>query len=156
MEKLNQWFAIVGNLGVIAGIIFLVFEVQTNTSAIRSASYQAFNDASFSWADSEIENAAALAKIHEKPNWEDLTAEEQILLGRILFKAFAVMESNYLHFRTGAMEEDLFEARLSGTISAMKRYPLWFQYYQRSNNVLLPEFRNFLDAKFELAESSKE
>ncbi len=155
MEKLNQWLAIFGNLGVIAGIIFLALEIQTNTNAVRSASYQSFNDTSFSWADSEIDHAATLAIIYEKSTWEELTAEEELLLSRILFKAFAVMESNYLHYRTGAMEKDLFEARLSGTITAMMQRPLWGQYYQRTNNVLLPEFRRFLDARLKLAESSR-
>ena len=154
MDKFNKWLGIVSNLGVIVGIFLLAYEIQTNTAAVRSASYQAFNETSFSWADSEIDNAAVLANIYEKPDWDELTAEERLLLSRILFKAFAVMETNYLHYRSGAMEEDLFEARVTGTITAMGARPLWRQWYEQTNDVLLPEFKVFLDARIKMADSS--
>ena len=111
MEKLNHWLALIGNLGVIAGIFFLAYEIQANTNAVRSTTYQAFNESSFSWADSEIENVAATAKIYESESLDELTAEQRLPLNRILFKAFTVMESNYLHHRAGNMDDDVFEAK---------------------------------------------
>ena len=37
MEKANQWLGLLANLGVIAGIVFLAYEIQVNTDAVRSA-----------------------------------------------------------------------------------------------------------------------
>ncbi len=45
-DKWNRWLTLAANAGVIAGIIFLAYEVQVNTSAIRSATIQAITDAS--------------------------------------------------------------------------------------------------------------
>lgn len=150
MEKLNQWLSLVANLGVIVGIFFLAFEIQTNTSAVRSATYQAFTDSSFSWADSEIENASALIKIYEKESFDELTEEESLLLNRVLYKAFIVMESNYLHYRAGTMDLDMFEARMSGSVGAIALRPLWREYFDAST-ILLPEFKQFLRARVEQA-----
>ena len=36
MDKLNQWLTLIANVGVLVGIFFLAFEVQQNTTAIRS------------------------------------------------------------------------------------------------------------------------
>jgi len=36
MEKVNQWLALLANLGVLVGIGFLVFEIRQNTKAIHS------------------------------------------------------------------------------------------------------------------------
>ena len=41
MEKLNKWLTLGANLGVIAGLIFLAFQIRQNTSQMRA-------DASFS------------------------------------------------------------------------------------------------------------
>jgi hypothetical protein len=46
LDKLNRWLTLAANIGVIAGIVFVAFEVQLNTSAIRSATIQAITDAS--------------------------------------------------------------------------------------------------------------
>ena len=45
-DKLNRWLTLAANVGVIAGIVFLAFEMQVNTSAVRSATIQAITDAS--------------------------------------------------------------------------------------------------------------
>ena len=148
MEKLNQWLSVVSNLGVIVGIFFLAYEIQTNTSAVRSATYQAFTDSTFSWADSEIEHAATLSEIYKKRSFSDLTEEESLILNRVLLKAFYVMESNYLHYRAGAMDADMFEARMSGTVTAINLRPLWREYLE-DTTILLPEFKRYLRQRIE-------
>ena len=40
MEKLNQWMTLVANVGVVAGIVFLAFEISQNTEQMMSTSIQ--------------------------------------------------------------------------------------------------------------------
>ena len=40
MEKLNSWLALIANLGVIAGIVFLGFEIRQSSTSIETAAYQ--------------------------------------------------------------------------------------------------------------------
>ena len=35
MERINTWLTLVANLGVVAGIVFLAFEIQVNTDALE-------------------------------------------------------------------------------------------------------------------------
>ena len=153
VEKINRWFTLVGNLGVIAGIIFLAYEIQSNTNAVRSATYQAFNDSSFSWADSEIENAAVLAKINESSSLDELTPEQGLIWSRIMFKALTIMESNYLHHRAGSMDDDVFEAKMTGSVGAILGNPLWSESF-KITPILLPEFREFIEARIKAAQST--
>ncbi len=152
VEKINRWFTLVGNLGVIAGIIFLAYEIQANTNAVRSATYQAFNDSSFSWADSEIENAAVLVKINVAGSLGELTPEQRHIWSRIMFKAFTIMESNYLHHRAGSMDDDVFEAKITGSVGAILSNPLWSESFE-TTPILLPEFREFMEARIKAAQS---
>ena len=36
MEKLNQWMTLLTNIGVLAGLVLLVYEVNQNTNALRN------------------------------------------------------------------------------------------------------------------------
>jgi hypothetical protein len=150
VERLNQWLAFIGNLGVIAGIFFLVYEMQANTNAVRSATYQAFNDSSFSWVDSQIENAAMVAKIESYTSLDELTPEEGTVWRGIMFKSFMVMESNYLHYRAGTMDHDLFEAKMVPSVFALLNNPIWRESFDEA--FLLPEFKDYMETRISTAQ----
>ncbi len=146
VERLNHWLALIGNLGVIAGIFFLAYEIQANTNAVRSATYQAFNDSSFSWADSAIGNAAIMAKVAANGSLVELSPEERFIWDRLAFKAFTVMESNYLHHRAGSMDDDVFETKISGSVAAILNQPLWVESWNDAG-FLLPEFKEYMNSR---------
>ena len=58
MERLNQWMMLVANIGVVAGIFFLGFELQQTSDAINAQTYQSRAEASrqqmWELADSEF------------------------------------------------------------------------------------------------------
>ncbi|MEJ2238785.1 MAG: hypothetical protein P8X82_10850 [Gemmatimonadales bacterium] len=46
MDRVNQWLTLAANIGVFAGIVFLVFEIQQNTAQMRAeAAYSIHEDA---------------------------------------------------------------------------------------------------------------
>ncbi|MGK0224847.1 MAG: hypothetical protein ACI9ON_004104 [Limisphaerales bacterium] len=145
MEKFNQWVTIIGNLGVIAGIFFLAYEIQANTNAVRSATYVAFNESSFSWADSQIENAAMVAKIQGYASLDEMTPEERVFWQGLMFKSFTIMESNYLHHRAGTMDDDLFEAKMVPSVSMLLDSPIWRESFNGAP--LLPEFKDYMETR---------
>ena len=150
MGKFNQWLAIIGNLGVIAGIFFLAYEIQANTNAVRSATYVAFSESSFSWADSQIENAALVAKIESYTSLDEMTPEERVFWRGLMFKSFTIMESNYLHHRAGTMDDDLFEAKMVASVSILLDNPIWRESF--TETPLLPEFRDYMETRIRAAQ----
>jgi len=136
---------VAGAVAVVVTLVYLASQLRQNTKALRSSTYQAFNDSSFSWADSEIKNAALIAKTAQCSSPDELTAEEQEIWRGILFKAFTVMESNYLHHRAGAMDDDIFESRMNASVNVILQRPIWRQMFRRFP--LLPEFKEHMEAR---------
>ena len=63
--KIDSWFTLIANLGVIGGLVFLGFEVQQNTTQLRAESSYSVNDA-LSAINSAIYNDPVLAEILER------------------------------------------------------------------------------------------
>ena len=139
-----------GAVAVIATLIYLAGQLRQNTKALRSSTYQAFNDSSFSWVDSEIENAAILAKTEHCAHFDELLPEEREIWRGIMFKAFTVMESNYLHHRAGAMDDDIFESRMLTSVDVILQRPIWRQAFP--GFPLLPEFKEYMEARIRAAQ----
>jgi len=139
-----------GAVAVIATLIYLAGQLRQNTKALRSSTYQAFNDSSFSWADSAIENAAMIAKTANYSSLDEVTPEEREIWRGIMFKAFTVMESNYLHHRAGAMDDDIFESRMLTSVDVILQRPIWRQAFP--GFPLLPEFKEYMEARIRAAQ----
>jgi hypothetical protein len=65
LKGLNTWLALIANVGVIGGLIFLGLEVRQNTTQVRSESSYSINEA-LSMMNSAIYNDPGLADILER------------------------------------------------------------------------------------------
>jgi len=65
LSKLNPWFTLMANFGVVGGLIFLGYEVQQNTTQLRAESSYSINEA-LSMMNSAIYNDPVLADILER------------------------------------------------------------------------------------------
>ena len=77
-KKINSWIALVANVGVVAGLVFVGYEVQQNTTQIRADASNSINEA-LSTLNSAIYNDAVLANIVVKGenNYSSLSSTEQ-------------------------------------------------------------------------------
>ena len=111
MEKLNNWLTLIANVGVLAGIVFLAFEINQNTATLRlNAAMEVSNAAtelSLGVAHSEF-LPAILAKGRAL---ESLSVEEEIRLDLYRLAAMRNFESYFFQWRAGYIEEDLFMSR---------------------------------------------
>ena len=154
MERLNQWIALAANLGVIIGIVVVAYEIQANTNAVRSATYQGFTDSSFSWADTMVEQAPELAKIIQQGSIENLTLEQQLVWAGFAMKAFTTIETSYMHHRAGSLDDDIFEVRIKGSVGTVLAFPLLLQSFQSGTHYwAAAEFRDDFAARLEAAQS---
>ena len=63
--KMNSWFTLIANLGVVGGLVFLGYEVQQNTTQLRAESSYSVNEA-LSMLNAAIYNDPILADILER------------------------------------------------------------------------------------------
>ena len=117
---IQDWGAIgeiLGAMGVILTLLYLAGQLRQNTKALRSGTYQSYSNAAQSIAE-QMAEAAEL--IERADNDEDLTPAERMKVDMVGVKIFSQHETIFLHYRDGLVDEEVFEAKMSGLKPALK------------------------------------
>ena len=113
LDVVNKWLVLVANIGVLAGILFLAFELKQNTVATQLEAASNFNS---SFADIEM-------LIAGDPDFSDLlikgrtravlTANEEFRLR--VFYGNVLRQWQFIHFQflTDALEEEIWLGQLA-------------------------------------------
>ena len=74
-----------------------------------------------------------------------------------IYKTFTNMEAKYLQHRAGAMDDDVFGAKMQGSVISMMCTSLWLRAWRNCSEIdpsgMTPEFRRYLDARLASAQS---
>jgi len=97
VNKANQWLALVANLGVIASLVFLGFEVRQNTNIARASAYRENIQDIAEWralfiADPEL---ARLYGIYSREGFEALDVTGRSRVSALVFNVMGVYENAY-------------------------------------------------------------
>mgnify|MGYP001811658942 CR=1 FL=1 len=147
MEKANQWLGLLANLGVIAGIVFLAYEIQVNTDAVRSANYAAYNEVASSWGDFIAEHAADLPPLGDQTSLLDYDQRQRWVLIGFATKSFNQQESLYLNHRAGSVDDDVFAARMDAFQSMLLQLPVMLELFRDGAGGNTLEFREFVEGR---------
>ena len=109
-EALGAIGEIVGAAGVILTLLYLATQMRHNTSALRSATYESWSRAGSDIHDLPPQHATDFVEIYQKNSLEELTPKEGVMFYHFAYKMFMMMETTFLHYRSGALEEDIFNA----------------------------------------------
>ncbi len=144
MKKLDlgQTIAIVANVGVIAGIVFLAVEVGQNTEMMRSQTRDSITEkqmAFSAWVIGSPELAAALTK-----NLDDLSPSELAMINYHWAGSFRAWENSHYQYRRGLFEEEEFEPRRN-TWRRGLRNPNVQAMWERRRDGYSPAFRAEID-----------
>ena len=110
---LGQSIQVIANLGVIAGIAFLIVELQQNTQQLELQSYQSWVNGNLQYnmtlsdpARSEIISAGL-------PDSRGLDDENYVAFGMIQLAMLQMAQSTDYLYREGALDPELWEAEMS-------------------------------------------
>ena len=109
-EKLNHWLALIANIGVLVGIIFLVIEIRQNTDAL----YAETNQAIFSGGQAELYTSMEhpdIFRLMAHPELE-ATFEERIRLDSFLAAALGARQFAWRQYKAGSVDEATWETEL--------------------------------------------
>jgi len=140
MKKIDLGHAvtILANLGVLAGIIFLAFEINQNTATMRTAAYQSRTDAVVDLyglvAESEV-LSSALAKMRWSRDFcnpdpsliDDLTEQEEVVLVSFLRAQFFRLDNATFQYEEGTLDPDYYER---ATLSVYAQYLPWWEIFR--------------------------
>jgi hypothetical protein len=131
VERLNQWMTLVANIGVVAGIVFLGFEIQQTGDAINAQTYQTRAEGSrqqmMEIADSQL-LAPLLSKVAAQGGFhavvaEDLTEEEKQRLRSYGHAMRIALDNQQYQYERGFLDEDYYQSTF---IPAIQQFaPLW-------------------------------
>jgi len=144
IEKLNQWLTFGANVGVLAGIIFLAYELQQNTQMMKSQTRAQVSEAIIDNVDMGREPDVMRATL-KLANNEQLTVEEEFILDNAANATFRMWENNYYQFRSGLFDESEFEAELAVWRDVMSSDAIFQRHWQERKMTYSPNFRIYMD-----------
>jgi hypothetical protein len=137
-----------GAIGVVVTLIYLAGQLQQNTRALRSASYEHWNDISSSFTDFYAQYAAELSDIEQHASLDELTPQQRKLVTAFGIKAIDQSQTAFLHHRAGTLDDDVFDARMSSLQLIFDGFPLLRQAWRQSlRNYPAAAFAEFIESR---------
>jgi hypothetical protein len=101
--KINDWLALIANVAVVGGIVFLAIEIQQNNELLRSESRQTLVANDVTSLTVNLENADVFAKLVSE---KELSAEDQLRLSFMYMLDLRNREFEYFQFTNGLLDEE--------------------------------------------------
>ncbi len=101
--KINDWLALIANVAVVGGIIFLAIEIQQNNELLRSESRQTLVANDVTSLTVNVENADVFAKLVSE---KKLSEEDQLRLSFMYMLDLRNREFEYFQFTNGLLDEE--------------------------------------------------
>ena len=111
MEKLNDWMTLIANVGVLAGIVFLAFEIRVNTEAVKAESTA--NYASTTIGAISSEPMEALIKI-DAEGWRGVPTESRQIARNRTLSLLKSGEHAFVQWTAGSLDTRLWEGNDRG------------------------------------------
>ncbi|QLC22973.1 hypothetical protein HFP51_12725 [Parasphingopyxis sp. CP4] len=107
VDGVNRWILLAANIGVIAGIFFLAFELRQNTVATRMEAASNFQN-SFSEIEFFIAQNPEFAELlRAGRDGEELTGAAALRLTTFYGNVLRTWQNAHLQFLAGALDEDV-------------------------------------------------
>ena len=111
-ERLNHWLTLVANVGVVAGIIFLAYEIRLTRDALVGATYQQRTTAVENWdyniADSD-NVSQAIMNYQQSGEFASLSEEDKFRLTSLGLAAFHRLDNFFYQYELGLIDQEIYE-----------------------------------------------
>jgi hypothetical protein len=102
-SKIKDWLALIANVAVVGGIVFLAIEIHQNNELLRSESRQTLVANDITSLAANIENADVFAKFVSR---QALSAEDQLRLSFMYMLDLRNREFEYFQYTNGLLDEE--------------------------------------------------
>ena len=125
-DRLNRWLTLGANIGVLAGLIFLVVEIRHTNDLARASAYRS-RGAEIQEAHQAVALDPELSRILLKSNQQGidgLTDHERIRYTYWQIAAQLRMQNQFNDYQMGFLDEEIYQSALD---AAAERYDLWME-----------------------------
>ena len=106
IDRLNSWLTLLGNVGIVVGIGFLVVEINQNTQATTTASRDAAVEHVLSFCEQGMDNQTIARARHKQTLGTALDSFEREQLWRYQYYNFKIFQNIYLQYEQGLFSEE--------------------------------------------------
>lgn len=107
LDRLNRWMMLAANIGVLIGILFLVFELRQNTVASRLAAASNFQD-SFSEIEFFIAQHPEFAELLESGrNGDEISGADNLRLTVFYGNVLRTWQNAHFQYISGTLNKEL-------------------------------------------------
>ena len=153
MDRLNQWLTLAANVGVLAGIFFLAFEIQQNTEQLKSG---ALSDMATRLDTRTIlmatDSGLADRWLRGYTDPESLTTLDQIHLTWWVAAWVADLEEAYRQYQLGTIPEAALNSRLTNVKDIIST-PIGGEAWAELSSQTDPEFSRWANRAMNLAQT---
>ncbi len=137
-----------GAIGVIVTLVYLAGQLRQNTNALRSASYEHWNEVSNSFYDFAALHADEFSEIEQHERIDELSRGQYFLLMGLASRAFLQGETAFLQYRAGTLDDDVFEARMRSLEGFFSTFPIARGIWEVRRQNHPASFVEFLEGRF--------
>ena len=105
-DKLNQWLSLGANLGVIAGILLLAYEIRQNSEVLEAQGRSTRSEERRAAFAPFIENPELRTAAVKITNGDATTPEEDVLINVVWTNVFNVWEASWVEYQYGQLSLD--------------------------------------------------
>ena len=147
-QLLGNFGEFFGAIAVVITLIYLAGQLRQNTIALRSASYEHWNQVSSSFTDFYARFAEGITEIEHYSSIEELSPEQRKLMLALSVQTIDQAQTSFLQHRAGTLDDDVFDARIASFIGFVELMPLLKQQW-RSGGRDYPTaaFRTYIEGR---------
>jgi len=150
MKKIDlpQTVAILANIGVLAGIVFLGIEIRQNTRSLEINAYQNLIE-QIAWTGTlNVEQPEEMAELSGllQVSRDELSEEEMGRASSFVMTRLRHGDLAYLQFERGIISEERLESAIAIN-NALYCTPYFQEFWPTARSVLVQSYGDFLEAK---------
>lgn len=144
----NRWIALLANVGVIGGLVFLAVEIRQNTKVALAGTSNEITNQSLEYFAHGMDNEVIAEALYKRKNGIEISDFEADQLWRHQYFNFRVLQNIYVQYRNGLLERSEWEvyrtimsSRISNDIIAQAMWRetagSWNKGFQREVDALI-------------------
>jgi len=143
---LNQIVTLLANLGVIAGIVFLGFELRQNNQLLQAQARTTRMEIRREASNRYLENPDLVPIVLKNLHGEALTDEESFLLDSIMFNLLVIFQYTFVEFQQGLIDEQEVPVTVTGWRGLFhNQYPALPEFWDRRKGVFRQDFVDWFE-----------
>ena len=152
LDRINRWMMLAANIGVLIGILFLIFELRQNTVASRLNSSKTFQD-NFSEMGYFIAENPEFADLLERGRQgEDLNGVDKLRITVFYNNVLRTWQDAHLQVLTGTLDDKIWQGSRRRLAAVMTEDKGLYKHWQANQSEFSPAFNRMIkDALEDLA-----